>query len=381
LLYLLTLLFYFIIFFFLFFIYQKTFETLRRKKKISNLEHNLIWSIPKYLKVAFTISPSFTKNFLFKYKNKLLEQELIYLLNELIPSCEGGISCFETLENISKDIAQPLKNELNFFLIYSKKYSIKKSLEYKINKSTNIFLKQFWQTLYRYLLSGGLISKNLSLLKKSIILKTNTRKKIKARLLNNKIQLILSIIVPYFMFLAVSLIMPDIFINLINSKLGIYILLISIIMHLIGVLIFIKISKFDCDFDFKKAIFINYIAFSLENGFSFYEAFNEVYYLLNINSSDLSKTRSNYDLLDLLLKIKDSDIKNFSKILRKNIEYGISSSKSLNNLYIHIMEKIEHNIAVFEQKLPSLSLIPLFLFIFPATYSLILSPILVELFK
>jgi len=372
----------YVLFFLLFtYLHLKTKDIIKRKNKLYNLEQNLIWNLPKVLKISFALLPNITKNFLYRYKDSLIESQLIEVFNELIPASEGGISCFETLESISSRIKEPLRNELSYFIILSKNNNIKNALEYKFLNTKNIFLKQFWQILYRYLLSGGIISSKLNDLKKSIMLKINIRKKIKTRLLNNKIQMILSVVVPYFMFIVLNLIIPNFFLNLINSKLGIIIVLISMIFHSIGILIFIKISKFNSNFDFNKAIFINYITFSLENGISFYDAFKEIYYLLGLKKINLENKTSTYELLELLDKFNDNEINSFTKILKKNLEYGISCSKSLNNLYIHIMEKIEYKITIFEQKLPALSLIPLFIFIFPATYILILSPIIVELFK
>lgn len=359
--------------------YYKIILYKKNKDKVSFLEQKLLWKIPDFFKILFPLVPFWTTKILKKHKNKLIEKQLVQILNELIPLSDGGISCFETLENL--ELENPLKNEIDFLLIYSKQESLKAALEYKVRDTNHIFLKQFWHILLRYLLSGGSISNKLVKLRKSILLKINIIQKINAKLLNNKIQLILCIIVPYIMFLIMNIIIPQMFYELINSKIGIFIFISSQIMHIFGILIFIKISKFNYEDELKNAMFINYIAFSLENGYSFYEAFNDVYYLLNLKKENIENKKTSIDLLKFLLIYKNRTIINFAKILIKNIEFGLESSMSLANLYVNIIEKLEYKVLIFEQKLPSLTLIPLFIFIFPASYILILSPIIIELFK
>lgn len=379
--YLVAIIFYFLVFISLSFIYYKFFDGVKKKNKINKLEQHLIWNIPKFFKIIFPVIPKKTKTILLNFKEKLIEQQLVEILNELISSSESGVSCFDTLESIVYELKEPIKNEIKYFLIYSKEKDLKLSLEDRTNKAQNVFLKQFWQILHKYLICGGVVSKKFIRLRKSILLKINIKQKINSRTLNNKIQLILCICIPYLMFLMVNIIVPELFWNLIYSKFGLLIILFSVLLHSCGVLIFKKICKFNYEPDLKKGIFINYISFAIENGTSFYEAFFDVSYLLNIEDKILENKKSTFELLEVLKKIKDTDLKNFCKIIIKSLEIGSSVSKNLNNLYINILDNIEYRVQVFEQKLPSLTLIPLFIFIFPATYFLILAPILVELFK
>lgn len=380
-LYLIAILLYFLIFLILGFLYYKLFDSLKKKSKIEKLEQHLIWNIPKYFKIIFPIIPKKTKKVLLIYKEKLIETQLVEVLNELISSSESGVSCFDTLESIVTDLKEPIKNEIKYFIIYAKEKDLKISIEDRVSKTQNVFLKQFWQILYKYLISGGVISKKLSRLRKSVLLKINIKQKINARTLNNKIQLILCICVPYFMFIMINLIVPELFWELISSKIGLLLILFSVLLHTLGLLIFKRVTRFNYEPDLKKAIFINYISFAIENGTSFYEAFFDISYLINIEAKSLENKKNTFELIEVLKNIKDNDLKNFCKIIDRSLDLGSSASKNLNNLYINIIDSIEYRVQVFEQKLPSLTLIPLFIFIFPATYFLILSPILIELFK
>lgn len=380
-LYLLAVLFYFVIFLSLSFLYYKFFDGFKKKDRIKTLEESLLWNIPKYFKIIFPIIPKKTKNFLLIYKEKLIELQLVEILTELITSSESGVSCFDTLEEVINELKEPIKNEIKYFLIYAKKSNIKTSIEDRTSKAQNIFLKQFWQILHRYLISGGVISKKLSRLRESILLKINIKQKINARTLNNKIQLVLCIVIPYFMFCVVNLIIPDLFFKLLNSKTGILLILFSASLHCLGIIIFKKIVKFNYEPDLKKAIFINYISFALENGLSFYDAFFDIAYLIKVDEKISEEKKNTYELIEFLNENKDLDLKNFCKIINKSLELGSSASKNLNNLYTNIIEGLEYRVQIFEQKIASLTLIPLFIFIFPATYFLILSPILLELFK
>ena len=122
LIYIETTVIYILIFTFVSFIYYKSLIFKKLKNKINILEEKLIWKIPDYFKLIFPIIPNFTLKILRKYKKKLIESQLVEILNELIPLAEGGISCFDTLENICPELKEPIRNEIKFLLLRSKEY-------------------------------------------------------------------------------------------------------------------------------------------------------------------------------------------------------------------------------------------------------------------
>ena len=81
-----------------------------------------------------------------------------------------------------------------------------------------------------------------------------------------------------------------------------------------------------------------------------------------------------------LNNINNSYIEQLSLILKRGHTTGITIGDILSAKAEDIIEKLEQRALRFQQIVPSKALIPLFACIFPATYILIFTPIIVEIF-
>jgi pilus assembly protein TadC len=324
--------------------------------------------------------PNLTLNLLDKNKNKLIEKELCVILDKLSANLTAGISVQETLEQSLDLIKAPLKNELQLFLILAKKHSSIKALEHCINKTKNIFLKIFWITLLSHYKNGSALSENIKKLLKILSLRINIKERIKAQLIGVKVQVIAGIALPYVLFIVMNLLYPYLIRPVLNSELGLSIIFFALILHSIGVWFFSKIISFDTKKDLNSSMLFEYMSFSIRSGVSIKKS------LMDIKDSGLleknvikiiEETQTTSELISSI--INDQQLENLGLILKRSYHLGISIADDLSSRSSYIMENLEQRALRFQQIVPSKALVPLFLCIFPATYLLILAPIIVEI--
>ena len=361
-------------------------------KKSTSIQRTLLWRFPGIYNYIYALMPDFAISLLHKNKDKLVERDLCILLEQLSSNLSGGISVQETIEQALELIKAPLKNELQLFLILSKKYGSIKALEHCIKKTKNIFLKIFWITLLSHYNNGSALSENIKKLLKILSLRINVKDRIKSQLIGVKVQIIVGIALPYLLFIVMNILYPYLIKPVLHSTLGLSILFFALILHSIGIWFFSKIIHFDTKSDLNYSMLFEYMSFSIRSGVSITKSLNDIKDsgLLEKNTlTIIEKTHSTSDLISALMQIKDSDnkrpytetlyIRKLALILKRGYSMGISIAEDLSLSSQDITEKLEQRALRFQQIAPSKALIPLLLCIFPATYLLILAPIIVEI--
>lgn len=349
-------------------------------RKTESIQRHLVWKFPKFYAYLYALIPGFTLDLLGRNKDKLVEKELCVILDQLSANLTAGISIQETLEQSLDLIKAPLKNELQLFLILAKKHSSIKALEHCIKKTKNIFLKIFWITLLSHYKNGSALSENIKKLLKILSLRINIKERINSQLIGVKVQVLAGILLPYILFIVMNILYPYLLRPVLNSTLGLSIMFFALILHSIGVWFFSRIISFDTKKDLNRSLLFEYMSFSIRSGVSIRKSFMDIKDsgLLEKNIiKTIEETESTSELISKIINQKQ--IQDLALILKRSYQLGISIAEDLSSRSAYIMENLEQRALRFQQIVPSKALIPLFLCIFPATYLLILAPIIVEI--
>ncbi|MFH1223643.1 MAG: type II secretion system F family protein [Pseudomonadota bacterium] len=369
-----------LIFMFLSVIFSSYLKAVKNLKKINSLERKLLWKLPKKYNYSFAFLPELTKKLIIINKNKLIEQELLVLLNNLTSNLTGGISVTETIADSLTKIKPPLKNELSMFLILSKEHSSITALEHVLNKAQNIFLKMFWTALLSHYKNGAALCDNLKKLSRAVYLRINIKERISAQMLNTKIQMIVGTILPYLLFVVMNVLYPYLIKPVVTYSLGITLLITALVIHSFGVYFFSKITKFDPGYELNNALLCEYISLSLRSGSSIMNSLKDIAssgLIKKIFEHEIINSTSTSELISNMEKIKEPFIERITTVLKRGYRMGIPISSELGEMAEDITEKLEQRALRFQQTAPSKALIPLLLCVFPATYLLILTPIIV----
>jgi hypothetical protein len=262
------------------------------------------------------------------------------------------------------------------YLTISKDLGVQEAIKNLKERDNNIFLKLFWSVIYQHFSSGSSIHEEISNLYKIILFRINTKRRIGSKLIQTKAQIIIAVILPYFLTLVIKLLYPNMMEGVFNTPLGQKILFFSFFLHILGIMIFIKMIKFNTKKDLNLSIILNYISFNLKNGKSIISSFIE---LNSLNMLKIKKTNSLLDIIKELEKSKNNDLMELANVLKDYKLYGIPISGILEEKANNILSILEDKAIKFEQLAPIKALIPMFLFIFPATYMIMLSSIIVSL--
>jgi len=353
----------------------------KNKKRIALLEKKLLWKIPSWLVWIYTLLPGCGENIIKKHKDSIIENQLLFLLGELSSNLIGGISTTDTITEILPSVGAPLKNKLSLYLILAKKHGSVKTLEQMISKENNIFMRMFFVMLLNHIKNGGAISDSIRKLQKILFLRINMKQRINAQLLQTKIQIIAGTILPYFMFLVMKILYGEMIQAVFSSSIGLSMLGLATLLHTIGVFMFIKICRFDMKKELNGSMLFEYMSFSLKNGNAVIVGIKDAIQtgLINQDTASLMQgDASTTAIINLLKESKVPYMKNLSSILKKGYTLGIGISEELSNQAMDILEKLEQRAIRFQQTAPAKALVPMLFFIFPATYLMILTPVLVQ---
>lgn len=355
----------------------------KNKTRIPMLEKKLLWKIPSLLGLVYALLPSFGEKIIQKRKDLIIEQQLLFLLGELSSNLIGGVSTTETITEILNNMEPPLKNKLSLYLVLAKKHGSVKTLEQMINRENNIFTRMFFVMLLNHIKNGGAISESIKKLQKILFLRINLTQRIRAQLLQTKIQIIAGTILPYFMFLVMRFLYKDLVLAVFHSSTGLCMLGLAMLLHIVGVFMFIKICKFNMNKELNGSMLFEYMSFSLKNGNAVIVGIKDAIDTGLINNTVAGSIQidvSTTEIINLLKESKEPYMKNLSSILKKGYSLGIGISDELSNQALDILEKLEQRAMRFQQVAPAKALVPMLFFIFPATYLMILAPVIVQVF-
>ncbi len=351
-------------------------------KKIKVFERKILWKTPKVYSYIHGFFPKFTKKIIGRTKDKLMEQELLILLDNMGTNLSGGLSVTETIKSITTKIKPPLKNELSLFIILAKKDGTIPALEHCIKRSNNLFLKIMWRMILNHYKNGGAISNNIKNLHKTLYTRINIKDRINAQLLQTKVQMLSGILLPYLLFAVLSIMYPNLMKQIPHSLIGVGIILFSILLHSVGTWFFIKISRFNMSDELNGSMLFEYLCFSIKGGNSIVSAIKDIKDLGILEKELLEvidTVNSTSELIDKLCLAKGQNQQALLMMLKRSHQLGISIGDELNFKAKEIMEKLENRALRFQQIVNTKALIPMLFCIFPASYLLILTPIIVEI--
>jgi len=353
----------------------------KNKKRILMLEKRLLWKIPTWLAVIYALLPACGESIIKKRKDTIIESQLLFLLGELSSNLIGGVSTTETITEILTTIEPPLKNKLSLYLLLAKKHGSVKTLEQMITKEHNVFVRMFFVMLLNHIKNGGAISDSIRKLQKMLFLRINMKQRISAQLLQTKIQIIAGTILPYFMFFIMRVLYGEMIRAVFHSTIGLSMLLLAMVLHVIGVFMFTKICRFNMGQELNGSMLFEYMSFSLKNGNAVMAGIKDAINTGLISQDTASAMQENISTTEIITVLKESKapyMKNLSSILKKGYSLGISISDELSNQALDILEKLEQRAIRFQQTAPAKALVPMLFFIFPATYLMILAPVIVQ---
>ena len=168
------------------------------------------------------------------------------------------------------------------------------------------------------------------------------------------------------------------------SRLGLLMLGAAMLLHIIGVFMFTRICRFNMSKELNGSMLFEYMSFSLKNGNAVIVGIKDSISTGLISqsiASSIHKDVSTTELINTLKESKEPYMKNLSSILKKGYSLGIGISDELSNQALDILEKLEQRAMRFQQTAPAKALVPMLLFIFPATYLMILAPVIVQVFS
>lgn len=351
-------------------------------KRKGSFERELLWKLPSLYSYIYGLCPPAAKKLIPRIKDKKTEEELLILLDNMAGNLGGGVSIVDTIRSLVPRIKAPLKNELSVFLILQKEHGTITAIEKSTSRSTNLFVKIMWTILLTYYRNGGAVVENIKRLHHGLYTRINIKSRLNAQLMQNKVQIIAGVVLPYVLFLVLSLLYPELMSEVPHSSIGIGIILFSLVLHGIGVFFFIRITRFDTASDLNSAMLFEYICFSIKNGIPVLSAINNVKDFGIVEEELLGAVKRSSTTAELIeqlgtpLKQNNLDL---LAMLKRSHNLGTQISEELSFRSKDIMEKLEQRALRFQQLIAVKALIPMLFCIFPATYLMILTPIIVEI--
>ncbi len=353
----------------------------KNRKRIRTLEKKLLWNIPSWLVFFYSAAPVIGTAIIRKRKDLILEAQLLLFLGELSSNLIGGVSSTDTISAMLPELKAPLKNKLSLYLVLSKQQGSIKALEQLALREHNIFMRMFFIMLFNHIKNGGAISESIKKLQRLLFLRTNIKQRISAQLLQTKIQIIAGTILPYFMFMIMSFLYHDMIQAVFHSTVGIGMFCVAGVLHFIGVVAFIKICRFNMNTELTGSMLFAYMSFSLKNGIAVTASLKDACGAGLAGPKTIAVVNSSGSTMETILslsEIKEAYIKNLAAILKKGHSLGIGISSELSEQAQDILEKLEQRAIRFQQSAPAKALIPMLFCIFPATYLMILAPVIVQ---
>jgi hypothetical protein len=350
------------------------FRQLRKnRKRVRIVERQLLWKIPGLYVWTYTLFPSVVSLLLFRVKNRLLEEQLNELLNILSLNLIGGVSVIESLRQAGKTLSAPLKNEISLLLLLSEKDGQLKALEEMKERSVNVYLKLLWGMLASYAKNGGGLARNLKNFSYSMNSKINMENRLRGQLMQTKIQIYVGAALPYLLFLVMDLLYPQMIAPVLHSRTGLSIVVAALFVHAIGIYLFLIITKFDNGKDMTDIVTVEYLAFSVQSGSSILQGFKDLcdngLCGVAVNSI-VRSSRTSSELLERMKNCGGSGMGYAVPVLEKGFRLGIPVAEELISVAENLRFRLEQRATKFQQTAPAKALIPLLLFIFPATYLL-----------
>lgn len=352
-------------------------EFKERQSKIKRIEKNLIKRLSLYEKIALYISKRLA-NIIEKRNIIKLEKELLSFLNKLIQNIISGKSIYNFIEKSYYSAPKALKNILSILIMKQSESNYYTASKLAESSSPSIFLKLFFSILTSYR-AGGKIKESIiklrDILKNYIIV----LEELNASLVQIKTEFIIGIVLPYFLLFIMYILYKDLMKATFDSPIGIGIILFSFILHLMGVFFFKKIIFFKYKNIIKNILFYNYLALMLKMGKT-----------LQVVIEDASKINLIYlvkkENINILEKLKISQNKNlydnsFIYLIEKSYKNGIPIADNILEFASDQLTEFKTRSLMFKNKAQIKALIPLLLFIFPATYGVILAPVIVSILE
>lgn len=296
----------------------------------------------------------------------------------------AGHSFVKSLENIIPILPQPLKEELQPFLEYIHAgCTLEASLvKLKINKLVPQF-HTFSLTMPILLKNGSEISPFLRKLETQFKTQLEFQEKMKTQSRHISIQALLCVLLPWLTLLGFSFFEPELVKNSFLTPLTQKIYLLALGLNILGFFLIKRwISHPPILTEFPW--FLDSLALIIETGQSWIQAFH---YLLPTLSSSLQNKFKNLlhkilnspsrkkTLEDFLKKEENPHIERFLFILLQTLHKGCSLSSPIKNLSEDLYFEKTQELEKKKQNLYFKLLIPLFLFILPSVFLVILSPL------
>ena len=334
--------------------------------------------MPAVFKIISGFLPDYSIRTLINRKNRLTENNLPELIDAIQLGLSGGSGLFEIFSDNIENIEPPLKNEITLLLDIGRKSNKIKSLREMENKATSIYLKLFYSMLRVYMENGSPVKESLIRLCRSLRLRNRIKSKLKNITLQSRLQIITASVLPYFIFCVMTIIYPSFTFRIWHSELAGGIALIAFAMHSGGIWLYHKITRFDFISELNTVLFIEYITFGLKNGISTTETVKDVLHL--VPEPEVTAIMNATTVNELARTMNESKIQAMrilSSLITKSKLRGISISRDASDLADSLINSLESKALRFQQTAAPKALIPMFMFIFPATYALILLPVLI----
>ena len=351
-------------------------------RRIVWFERKILWKVPGFYSYLYSLYPALTKKLILKTKNKKIEEELLVLLDNMASNLGGGVSVIETVKTLIPKINPPLKNELSVFVILSKQHGNIPALEICMNKAQNVFIKIMWSMILTHYKNGGAVADSIKGLHKALYTRINIQNRLSAQLMQSKAQIVAGTLLPYVLFVVLNLMYPDLMGQIPSSPIGIGLIVFSLTLHSVGVWFFIRITRFEMAEDLNASMLFEYICFSIKGGVSVVRSINSVKKFGIIDKELLiaiESSNSTSELIKNMSDIKSRNMQSLLMMLKRSHDLGVAIGDELSFMAKDIMEKLENRALRFQQMVAVKALLPMLFCIFPATYILILTPIIVEI--
>lgn len=354
----------------------------RNVKRINSLERKILWKIPKAYSYIYRLFPNFCLKILTKTRGSIIEKELLVLLDNMACDLSAGYSIIETMNTVVKKIRAPLSNEVNFFLILQRSSGTLGAIQSCLKRSDNLFLKLMWNILLTYYKNGGAVCDNIRKLHNSIYIRSLIKSRIRAQLMQNKIQVLAGTILPYILFVIMGVLYPDLMSQVPHSKIGIGIIFFAVLLHVLGIYFFIRVTRFNTQEDLNTCMMFEYVCFSIKNGVPVLQAIKELkdFNIVNKELLDIALlSDSSSEFIEKLETTKFKPNQDLFTMLKRSHSMGAKIAEDLSFKAKDMMEKLENKALMFQQTVSAKALVPMLFCIFPATYLMILCPIIVEI--
>lgn len=319
---------------------------------------------------------------------KLIEKEAPVFINSMIYSLRAGISPVSFFKNYTSS-ETPLKAPINALL---KRVAAGQSLQASCETTKGeIPFKPIHYLLNAIVLNlknGGNLSPTLEKVK--IISQNYLKIKnfIKTKTVQLRLQAYIISSLPLLIFIFLYFFHPEKISSLFSSSLGFKIFCTSICLELLGIVLVHKIvkspmkeSKYE---DFLY--FLDLLSLTLSSGKNLTSS---IFYIKDLNISpkinkfsekicqDMKKGKTFLECFSYIKKILPSHLSNqIIFIIKENLSHGVSIGNVIEDLATQIRNEMTSNIEEAIEKLPLKLLIPIMIFIAPATMILILFPII-----